>query len=61
MINILEPDLTKKKLVYEIHSTVDALSDNIHNPKKFLNRRKIAKIEYIKFMIKNYFSSFNQV
>ena len=52
---------TGKNLVYNIHSTVDALSDNIHNPKKFLNRRKIAKIEYIKFMIKNYFTSFNQV
>jgi hypothetical protein len=51
---------TGKKLVYDIHSSVDALSDNIHNPKKFLNRRKIAKIEYIKFMIKNYFINFNQ-
>ena len=52
---------TGKKLIYDIHSTVDALSVNIHNPKKFLNRRKIAKIEYIKFLIKNYFISFNQV
>ena len=51
---------TGKNLVYNIHSTVDALSDNIHSPKKFLNRRKIAKIEYIKFKIKNYFISFNQ-
>jgi len=52
---------TKKKLVYEIHSTVDALSDNIHNPKKFLNRRKIAKFEYLKFIIKNYFNNFSHL
>ncbi len=52
---------TGKNLVYEIHSSIDALSDNIHNPKKFLNRRKIAKIEYIKFMLKNYFNTFNHL
>lgn len=52
---------TKKKLVYEIHSTVDALSDKIHNPNKFLNRRKIAKYEYLKFIIKNYFNNFNHL
>ena len=52
---------TKKKLVYEIHSTVDALSEKIHNPNKFLNRRKIAKYEYLKFIIKNYFNNFNHL
>jgi hypothetical protein len=51
---------TNKELVYEIHSTLDALSNDFHNPKNFLNRRKIAKLEYIKFLIKNYFSNFNQ-
>ena len=52
---------TNKKLVYEVHSNVDALSDKIHSPKKFINRRKIAKFEYIKFRIKNYFNNFNQL
>ena len=52
---------TNKKLVYEIHSSIDALSEDIHNPKKFLNRRKIAKLEYIKFRIKNYFNNFNHL
>ena len=52
---------TGENIVYKIHSKMDALSDKIHNPKKFINRRKIAKIEYIKFKIKNYFSNFNQL
>ena len=52
---------TGKNLIYQVHSSVDALSENIHSPKKFLNRRKIAKIEYIKFMIKNYFNKFNHL
>ncbi len=52
---------TGENIVYKIHSKIDALSDKIHNPKKFINRRKIAKIEYIKFKIKNYFSNFNQL
>ena len=46
---------TGRELVYEVHSDKDALSKDIHNPKKFINRRKIAKIEYIKFKIKNFF------
>ena len=46
---------TGRKLVYEVHSDKDALSKYIHNPKKFINRRKIAKIEYIKFKIKYFF------
>ena len=51
---------TGKNIVYKIHSSIDALSENIHNRKKFLNRRKIAKIEYLKFKIKNYFNNFSQ-
>lgn len=46
---------TGRKLVYDVHSDKDALSKDIHNPKKFISRRKIAKIEYIKFKIKNFF------
>ena len=52
---------TNKKLVYEIHSSVDALSNYIHNPKKFINRRKIAKFEYLIFKLKNYFNNFNHL
>ena len=47
---------TNKELVYEIHSNIDSLKDTMK--KSFLNRRKIAKIEYIKFRVKNYFKSF---
>ena len=46
---------TNKDLVYKIHSNVDALKDVA--AKKLFNRRKIAKIEYLKFRIKNYFNS----
>ena len=60
LINVFAEE-TNEKLVYDIHTTVDALSEKIHNPNKFLNRRKIAKFEYIKFKIKNYFNKFNQL
>jgi hypothetical protein len=49
---------TNKKLVYEIHTENDSLKKEMS--KKFLNRRKIAKIEYFKFKIKNYFNNLNQ-
>ena len=52
---------TNKQIVYDIHSSVDALSNKIHSPKKFINRRKIAKLEYLKFRIKNYFNKFNHL
>lgn len=45
-------DKTKKNLVYEKHSNIDSLKDIMS--KGLLNRRKIAKIEYIKFKIQNY-------
>jgi len=51
---------TGKHVVYDIHTKIDALSDKIHSPKKFINRRKIAKIEYLKFKLKNYFNNFSQ-
>ena len=52
---------TNKQIVYDIHSSIDALSNKIHSPKKFINRRKIAKLEYLKFRIKNYFNKFNHL
>ena len=49
---------TNKKLVYEIHTNVDSLNDTIK--KGYINRRKIAKLEYLRFKIKNYFNNFFQ-
>ena len=43
--------ITNSDLVYKIHTDIDALKDEA--TKKILNRRKIAKIEYLKFIIKN--------
>jgi len=62
ILNLIEnfKEETNRELVYEIHSNFDALSNNIHKPNKFFNRRKIAKFEYVKFMIKNYLRNFNQ-
>ena len=51
---------TKKEVVYEVHTTMDSLVNNVHKRKVFWNRKKIAKIEIIKFNIKNYFNNFNQ-
>jgi hypothetical protein len=62
IVNLIDvfKDKTKKNIVYEIHTAIDALSEKIHYPKKFFNRRKIAKMEYIKFCIKNYFNNLSQ-
>ena len=49
---------TNKDLVYEIHSSINSLRNVL--AKNFLNRRKIAKIEIIKFKIKNYLSNLFQ-
>ncbi len=46
---------TNKDIVYEKHSNIDSLKDVIK--KGILNRRKIAKLEYLKFKVKNYFRS----
>ena len=48
-------EITNKDLVYKIHSNMDSLKEVA--AKKILNRRKIAKIEYFKFRLKNYFKS----
>ena len=52
-------DSKGKKITYSQHSnsTIDSLHLNEHK-KRFLiyNRRKIQKIEYIKFIIKSLFS-----
>ena len=48
-------EITNKDLVYKIHSNIDSLKEVA--AKKILNRRKIAKIEYFKFRLKNYFKS----
>ena len=50
--------ITNSDLVYKIHTDIDALKDEA--TKKILNRRKIAKIEYLKFIIKNYFNNLSQ-
>ena len=42
LINIFTKQ-TNKKLVYEIHSSADALSKSIHNSKKFINRKQIPR------------------
>ena len=47
---------TGKKIVYDIHSNKEALSKSVHNPNKIINRKKIAKIEYIKFKVKRFLS-----
>ena len=54
--NLIEKfeDETGQKIIYSIHSSIDGLSQKIHSPKKFINRRKIAKIEYIKFSLKKF-------
>ena len=48
-------EMTGKNIVYKIHSDSNALSKTIYKSGAFLNRKKIAKIEYIKFFIKNFF------
>ena len=52
-------DITKKDLVYEKHSDIDSLKMVLS--KGLINRRKIAKIEFIKFKIRNYFKRLSQL
>ena len=47
--------ITNEDLVYKIHSDIDALKDVA--ARKIFNRRKIAKFEYLKFRLKNYFNN----
>ena len=46
-----------KEIIYEqnINSKIDGLHLTVHKDGFFLNRRKIQKIEYIKYMIKKFF------
>ncbi len=39
-----------------INKNIDALNQNEHRSRIFLNRRKIQKIEYLKYKIKNFFN-----
>ncbi len=52
-------EITGQDLVYKIHSQTDSLKEVLSQG--IMNRRKIAKIEFIKFKIKNYFKTFNQL
>ena len=47
-----------KELIYEIHISKNSLKEELG--KNFFNRRKIAKLEIIKFKFKNYFNKFSQ-
>ena len=51
-------DKTKKKVVYKHNenSIKDGLHLTVHKDGLFLNRRKMQKIEYIKYLIKSKFS-----
>ena len=49
---------TNRNIVYRIHSDIDSLKNELSE--SFLNRRKIAKLEYCKFRIFNYFSNLIQ-
>ena len=62
IINLIDQfrEKTQKKLVYVVHTNNDSLHMTVHKRKVFLNRRKIAKIEIIKFKIKNYLSNLFQ-
>ena len=50
-------NITKKNIVYNQNenSLKDGLHLTVHKDGFFLNRRKIQKIEYIKYLIKSYF------
>ncbi len=46
---------TGKEIVYRNQNALDSLNQTIHGPHKLINRRKIQKIEYLKFVIKRLF------
>tara|TARA_B100000767_G_C19679689_1_gene498997 strand:- start:215 stop:949 length:735 start_codon:yes stop_codon:yes gene_type:complete len=62
IINLIDQfrEKTQKKIVYVVHTNNDSLHMTVHKRKVFWNRRKIAKVEIIKFKIKNYLSSLIQ-
>jgi len=47
---------TGKNVIYENQNASDSLNKTIHDPHNFINRRKIQKIEYIKFLIKKIYT-----
>ena len=49
--------LTNLDIVYSqnVNKDIDALNLTVHKKKFFLNRRKIQKIEYLKYKIKKLF------
>jgi len=49
---------TNRSIVYKIHSDIDSLKNVLS--KGLLNRRKIAKLEYCKFRLLNYFNNLIQ-
>ena len=50
--------ITNENLVYKqnINHDINALKQTVHSSKKFLNRRKIQKIEYIKYKFRKIFN-----
>ena len=58
LINIFR-EQTRKNIVYEqnINSKIDGLHLTIHKDGLLLNRRKIQKIEYIRYILKSIFKS----
>ncbi len=52
---------TSKEIIYEqnINSKQDGLHLTVHKDSLFLNRRKIQKIEYIRYIIKSFFTKFS--
>jgi hypothetical protein len=47
---------TGENVIYKNQNAMDSLNKTIHGPNKLLNRRKIQKIEYIKFLIKKIYT-----
>jgi len=47
---------TGKNVIYENQNASDSLNKTIHGPHNLINRRKIQKIEYIKFLIKKIYT-----
>ena len=58
LINIFRGQVNKE-IVYEqsVNSKIDGLYLTAHKDGFFLNRRKIQKIEYIRYMIKTFFKT----
>ena len=59
IVNLIQDfqNITKEQIVYKPtkNQSIDALHKTIHKDKLFINRRKIQKIEYIKYFFLNRF------